>query len=386
MGVSSDGIHAFGLSVTSCSFDREGRNRGSRSLQPSGYSSVRSIFLVVCISGLVGCSGSSQQAAIRDRQLDYQAAYVEPKLRVPEGLSDNRVSESLQIPGVDEPTAGLYGGSFEAPRAAAALRTLTLPTIRRYQLGNLHWLSIPEAPSAVWPELERFITENKLMVVKSAQSDGIQRVESSVFQGVNTHSGSRIIRHFAPEVGRVGLRFSLEAGLRIGTSEVRLEPSSGAFDDILIGRILDELKYHLERREEDGKAVSRAVSLLEVGGRMTSRRIEGMDELVVRADIARVFGVTVDAVRDLGAAIDGGDLEKGLLNIRYVRKATERRLATMSALNRAIAATIEDPVGSYQVQMQPTDGGLIVKVVPTGAVASLGGANELIRDFRERLY
>ena len=95
-----------------------------------------------------------------------------------------------------------------------------------------------------------------------------------------------------------------------------------------------------------------------------------------------MFGVTVDAVRDLGAAIDGGNLEKGLLNIRYVRKATERRLATMSALNRVIATTIEDPVGSYQVQMRPTDEGLIVKVVPTGTVASVGGANELIREIR----
>ena len=347
---------------------------------------MRRILLIVCISALMGCSGSNQQAAIRDRQLDYQAAYVEPKLKVPDGLSDDRVNESLRIPGVDEPTAGLYGGSFEAPRAEAALRTLTLPTHRRYQLGDLHWLSIPEAPSAVWPELERFITENKLTVVESVQSDGTQRVESSVFQGVNTHSGSRIIRHFAPEVGRVGLRFSLEAGLRVGTSEVRLEPSSGSIDDVLTGRILDELKYHLERREDKGKAVSRALSLLEVGNRMTSRRIEGMDELVVQADIPRVFGVTVDAVRDLGAAIDGGDLEKGLLNIRYVRKVTERRLATMSALNRAIATTIEDPVGSYQVQMQATNEGLVVKVVPTGAAASIGGANELIREFRERLY
>ena len=347
---------------------------------------MRRILLIVCISALMGCSGSNQQAAIRDRQLDYQAAYVEPKLKVPDGLSDDRVNESLRIPGVDEPTAGLYGGSFEAPRAEAALRTLTLPTHRRYQLGDLHWLSIPEAPSAVWPELERFITENKLTVVESVQSDGMQRVESSVFQGVNTHSGSRIIRHFAPEDGRVGLRFSLEAGLRVGTSEVRLEPSSGSIDDVLTGRILDELKYHLERREDKGKAVSRAVSLLEVGNRMTSRRIEGMDELVVQADIPRVFGVTVDAVRDLGAAIDGGDLEKGLLNIRYVRKVTERRLATMSALNRAIATTIEDPVGSYQVQMQATNEGLVVKVVPTGAAASIGGANELIREFRERLY
>jgi len=347
---------------------------------------VKRVLSLVVISTLVGCSGSNQQAAIRDRQLDYQAAYVEPKLKVPDGLSDDRVNESLRIPGVDEPTAGLYGGSFEAPRAEAALRTLTLPTIRRYQLGDLHWLSIPEAPSAVWPELERFITENKLSVIQSAQSQGIQKVESSVFQGVNTHSGSRIIRHFAPEVGPVALKFSLEPGLRVGTSEVRLEPSSGSFDEVLTGRILDEFKYHLERREDEGKAVSRALSLLEIGNRMTSRRVEGMDELVIQAEIPRVFGVTVDAVRDLGAAIDGGDLEKGLLNIRYVRKATERRLATMSALNRAIATTIEDPVGSYQVQMQQTDEGLVVKVVPTGAAASIGGANELIREFRERLY
>jgi uncharacterized lipoprotein len=347
---------------------------------------VKRVFSLVVISALVGCSGSNQQAAIRDRQLDYQAAYVEPRLKVPEGLSDDRVNESLRIPGIDEPTAGLYGGSFEAPRAEAALRTLTLPTIRRYQLGDLHWLSIPEAPSAVWPELERFITENKLTVMQSAQSQGVQKVESSVFQGVNTHSGSRIIRHFAPEVGPVALKFSLEPGLRIGTSEVRLEPASGTFDDVLTGRIMDEFKYHLERREDEGKAVSRALSLLEVGNRMSSRRVEGMNELVVTAEIPRVYGVTVDAVRDLGAAIDGGDLEKGLLNIRYVRKATERRLATMSALNRAIATTIEDPVGSYQVQMQKTDEGLVVKVVPAGAAASIGGANELIREFRERLY
>ena len=92
---------------------------------------MKRIIILVSLVTLIGCSGSNQQAAIRDRQLDYQAAYVEPKLRVPAGLSDDRVNESLRIPGVDEPTAGLHGGSLEAPTAEAALRTLTLPTIRR---------------------------------------------------------------------------------------------------------------------------------------------------------------------------------------------------------------------------------------------------------------
>lgn len=335
---------------------------------------------------LVGCTGSSQDAAIRDRQLDYQAAYVEPTLRVPEGLSDQRINESLRIPGVDEPTAGLYGGSFQAPRADAALRTVSLPTIRRYQIGELHWLSIPEGPSAVYPELRTFIEENKLQVTRSEQNDGLQVVESSVFQGMNEHSGSRIIRHFAPEVGEVALRLTVRPGLRAQTSEVQLTPAFGEFDETLVGRILDEFKYHLERREDEGRAVSRALAMLEVDTRMRSERVEGLDALSIDASVTRVFGVTVDAVRDLGAAIDGGDLSQGLLNIRYVRKATERRLAAMSALNRALATTIEDPVGSYQVQLIEGEGPLSLRVIPTGGAASIGGANELVRELKERLY
>ena len=133
-------------------------------------------------------------------------------------------------------------------------------------------------------------------------------------------------------------------------------------------------------------AVSRALSLIEIGNRMRLRRAEGLDELVIQADTPRVFGVAVDTLRGLGAAIDGGDLEKGILNIRYVRKATERRLGTMTTLNRAIATSIEDPVGSYQIQMLKAEEGLILKVIPTGAAATIGGANELIGKFKERLY
>ena len=144
---------------------------------------MRFVCGVLLAALLAGCSGSEQQqAAIRDRQLDYQAAYVEPKLKVPDELSDQRINESLVIPGVDEPTAGLYGGSFEAPRADAALRTVSLPTIRRYEIGDLHWLSIPEPPSAVYPELRRFVEENKLSVVESSQAAGVQLVKSSLFQ------------------------------------------------------------------------------------------------------------------------------------------------------------------------------------------------------------
>ena len=347
---------------------------------------MKKILLVTGMILLMGCSGSDQQAAIRDRQLDYQAAYVEPKLKIPTVLSDDLVNESLRIPGVDETTAGLYGGSFEAPRSEVALRTLTLPTIRRYRVGDLNWLSIPDEPSTVLPELERFIRENKIQIVSSKQMGGVKILDSSVFRGAETHSGSRVIRHFLPELGDVSLRFFVGPGLRIGTSEIRLEPANGAFDQELTGRILDEFKYHLQRRGDQGSAVSRALSMIELASRMEYRRIEGIDELIIDAEVDRVFGVTIDAVRDLGAVIDGGDLEQGLIIIRYVQKETARRLASMSAVNRAIATAIESSVGSYQVQIRSSAEGTTVNVIPTKAPASLGGANEIIREFRERLY
>ena len=71
---------------------------------------------------------------------------------------------NLCVSRVNEPTAGLYGGSFEAPRADDFLRAQTLSVIRRHRIGEMRWLSIPEDPSAVWPELERFVSENKLTV------------------------------------------------------------------------------------------------------------------------------------------------------------------------------------------------------------------------------
>ena len=343
-------------------------------------------YIVVLLIFLVGCSGPNQQAPIRDRQLDYQAAYVEPKLTVPEGLSGERVNESLRIPGVNEPTAGLYGGSFEAPRADSSLRAQTLTVIRRHGVGEMRWLSIPEDPSAVWPELERFISENKLTVFYSRVEKGTQVLESNPFRGRETYSGSRIIRHFSPDLGSIVLRFSLESGLRNSTSEVRIDIPAGRVDGIYIDRILDEFKSYLEQRESRGRAVSRALSLVAIGNRMKLRRVDGMDELFMQAPIARVFGVTVEAVKDIGARIDGGDLEQGLLNIRYVRKATEQQLAAMSTLNRAIATTMEDPVGAYQIIIRVNMDGTVLNVMPIGPGASVSGANDLIREFRARLY
>ena len=349
---------------------------------------MRSAIILLPVALIVGCSGQTEQSRFRDRQLDYQAAYIEPKLRIPGELSDKNVKELLRIPGEDQPKAGLYVGSFDAPRAEVAVRNINLATLRRYQIGDMHWLSVPEAPSIVWPELERFIRENKLLVNKIKNDGKFQSITTNSFRGINQHSGSRIIRHFEPRLGRVAIQLILKPGLRPLTSEIKLTSSIGKdFDVLLTGNVLDELKYHLGRRKNEGKAVSRALSLVEVNSRMKSRTtVEGIDELVIDANIPRVMAVVVDTIKNLGGAVEGVDLERGLLDISYVRKSTERRLQTMGLINKAIATTIENPVGNYQIQMTTTNGQLILKAVPISPAASVVGANELIQEFLERLY
>ena len=56
----------------------------------------------------------------------------------------------------------------------------------------------------------------------------------------------------------------------------------------------------------------------------------------------------------------------------------------MTTLNRAIATSIEDPVGSYQIQMLKAEEGADLKAIPTGA-ATIGGANELTGKLKEKI-
>lgn len=345
-------------------------------------------YWVIALSGatLAGCMSASQDAVIRDRQLDYQAAYVEPTLTVPDELSDQRITESLPIPGVEEPTAGLYGGSFRAPRADAVFRTVSLPAIRRYQVEDLQWLAVPDTPSAVYLEVRNFIESNQLQVVNSEQIPGMQAIESSAFTGMGLTNRESFTQNFPVELGELAVRFTVRPGLRANTSEVQVEPAIGFFDRERAGQVLDAFQQFLEKNQDQPRAVSRALANIEVEPRMRLERVESLDRLVIDASIPRVFVVVTDALRELGAAVDNGDLAQGQLNIRYVRKATERRLAAMSFINRALAASIDEPVGTYRVELATEGVGLRLSVVPVSGAASIGGANELVRALQERLY
>ena len=57
-------------------------------------------------------------------------------------------------------------------------------------------------------------------------------LESNPFRGTDAYSGSRIIRHFSPDLGSIIFDFSLESGLRNSTSEVRVDIPAGRVDGI----------------------------------------------------------------------------------------------------------------------------------------------------------
>ena len=94
--------------------------------------------------------------------------------------------------------------------------------------------------------------------------------------------------------------------------------------------------------------------------------------------------MTVEAVKDIGATIDGGDIDQGLL-ISVSAKATEQRMAAMSAL-------IEPSLPRWRILLVLSDrdereyGWFGAQGCPHRIRSIIGGANELSREFRDRLY
>lgn len=335
----------------------------------------RSAVILACV-GLSACSGQpTQQALIRDRLLDYQAAYVEPTLRIPDGLSDARIGDALPIPGIEEPTAGLYGGSFTAPRAESAARTIALPEARRYDVRGQQWLAIPQPIAVVWPTLERFAGEALQPV--DVETTSVGQVLRAIV------SPQRIPEFTSP----IQVRIAVTQGLRASTAEVRVVDTPEGVSPAAINALLDSFLEFMSEQGETTRVVSRALAQLDNTSRMVMTREEGSDQLTIAAPIERVFPVAADILQDLRALIDSGDLSAGTIQFRYVRKATEQRLQTLTFLNRAIATTIEDPVGRYELKITASrPGEVVLQVIPVSGAASIGGVNELIRELLERLY
>ena len=339
---------------------------------------MKALIAILGCSVLVACSSQpGQQAVIRDRLLDYQAAYVEPTLRVPDGLSDARINEALPIPGIEEPTAGLYGGSFNAPRAETAARTIALPEARRYDVRGLQWLAIPKPIAVVWPQVEQFAVDRQIVIVSAETTSLGQRLRT----GITTPD-------LLPSLSEpTALEFKVNQGLRMGTAEVRVESLNTPLPAETVNAILDALKEFLDRSVESTRTVSSALAQLDQVSRMVITREEGIDHLTIGAPIERVFPVAADILQDLRALIESGDLSAGTIQFQYVRKATEQRLQTMTFLNRAIATTIDDPVGQYQLAITPVSADEVrLDVLPISGSASIGGVNELIRELSGRLY
>lgn len=330
---------------------------------------------------LTGCSQQGpQQGVIRDRLLDYQAAYVEPTLRVPEGLSDERIQESLPIPGIEEPTAGLYGGSFTAPRAEAAARTIALPAARRYDVRGLQWLAIPQPIASVWPRMERLLNEAGIQIVASQTTDSGQQLTTGLL-------GDGALRLGLPAAAASQVVISVNQGLRPGTAEIQVRDQANQWTADDRNAVLESIRVTLTESVETARIVSSALAQLDQISRMVMTREQGVDHLVIGAPLERVFPVAADMLQDLRALIGSGDLSEGTIQFQYVRKATEQRLQSMTFLNRSIATTIEDPVGRYRLEMtRVADNEVKLAIVPVSGAASLGGVNELIRELLGRLY
>ncbi|GAA0618997.1 lipoprotein-34 [Halomonas beimenensis] len=211
---------------------------------------------LVATLALAGCA---RDGYFDDRRADYVDAEESAPLVLPEGRDTRRYRDAMPVP---EATGAFVsqGEEFRVPppRALGAGSGVEPGAVARREVGDRRWLVVGAEPSAVWSELERFVEERELEVVRRDASAG--------------------------ELVTSQARLSVRPGLQRGASELRCEQDGAPLEGCLRA-----LARRFEARGATASASSLAVQRPEDRVRPRLTREGGEWRLAVPFDLERTW-------------------------------------------------------------------------------------------------
>lgn len=183
------------------------------------------VFLPVLIS-LVSCSlltaGFGRRVAEAD---DYVITKTTSTLVVPDDLQHVRVSDTWQLPPIEEyPSAKVY--DHKAPRPSALYGETDPDVIRIQKLGDRQWMVLQQTPDVVWPMVKQFLDSEGVSVTAEDSEQGLIVTETLGLSS-DHDSGLRGTLWRAKEkskaiFGEDWLVWRVEQGLRRRSAEVHV--------------------------------------------------------------------------------------------------------------------------------------------------------------------
>lgn len=131
------------------------------------------IFLVGALGTVTGCSSLfGQEGYFRDRGDDYLKADVIAPMKLPEGVSSERIAQLYAIP-KSSVTSFDELSEFEVPRPQPLSDNAFSDKVKIQKLADNRWILINAAPAEVWPKVRQFLSVNRLEVVFTDATTGV---------------------------------------------------------------------------------------------------------------------------------------------------------------------------------------------------------------------
>ncbi|MGC8119150.1 outer membrane protein assembly factor BamC [Marinobacter sp. VGCF2001] len=344
---------------------------------------------LVLSSALAGCS------LIDDRSEDYVNAPEGTPIQVPEGLDDQRLSETMPIRAIRTDDArSLYPSSI--PRPPDMTSEILDENYVIEELDGRIWLLVNEVPGRLWPVVSGWMNESGLGIAYDSPQLGVLQSELANF---SKRSRQLLGLDDSPSAGepKVVLQARLAPGIRRKTTEIRvraleLEQAPGElmpWDSAAAPKmateqqqraLLAELSEFLKQRE-DSKSFSRAASgmVSEPLVRLLSEQDEAV-AIRMELDFGRTWAEVNRSLEEMPLTVMDLNRSEGWLQVDF-RTEDERSPGWFSWF-----ADEEEPVHTHTIRIERGDGAMRVIAGQQGSYNGERSAADLLTRLFERLY
>ena len=163
----------------------------------------RPIILSLLVFSLSACTSLfGIDSVFRDRSGDYLRADDMPQIEVPEDLDSDTLGVAFPVP---EVTEYQLGDQFQTPRPEQ-LAVEPVGQVRIQSLAGESWILVPASPGEVWPQLRRFLTNNRIPTLSTDAGNGVIETD-----WVSDDGDDSLAYQY---------RFRLEQGVQLNTTEI----------------------------------------------------------------------------------------------------------------------------------------------------------------------
>lgn len=270
------------------------------------------ILLLLSVSGCSWLGLGGEKGQFRDRTDDYRKAKIEPRIKVPPTLDDDKLQDIYVIPQITEDLK--VAGQFEVPRPSPLVARESEELVRIQRLGDEEWVLAAVAPGQLWPQVRAFLTNNAIQVARVDARLGI--IETGWFLGTDATMEERY-------------QFRIEQGVQRNTSELHVLqmfqagdisswPDNSA-DSERSSRMLLALAQYVASSTDTAPVSMMAAQAISAGGKVTLQEdAEGMPYIWLQLPYYRAWASVERALRESSFTVRDLDRSNGLFYIRFV--------------------------------------------------------------------